>query len=187
MNCMAPLTFALTIACAAFGPGRANSQQTASADRNRDVLNRLVGEWDVEVTYVLPGGERRGSAQMRSAWVLNGHFVRQEYDAPMGDVVFSTWQFVGYDPVRKRFTILKMDSLDDAMLYADGELSPDGRVLTFVGQRSDMMTRTTGRLRQVLTLTDPDHFTLEWWLTGSNGREMKTVSMVHTRKPPQPR
>jgi len=152
------------------------------ADPNRDRLVTLVGDWNVDVVYVLPGGERRSTAQMHSEWILNRHFVRQEYTASMGQSVFTTLQFLGYDPIRKKFSILKMDNLDDAMLYADGDASADGRVITFTGMRSDMMTRSTGSLRQVLTLTDSDHFTLEWYWTPKDGAESKTVAMVHTRK-----
>src|SRR5262249_23945179 len=95
---------------------------------------------------------------------------------------FVTLQFLGFDPVRRKFTILKMDSLDDAMLYADRDLSADQKALTFSGERTDMMTRTTGRLRQVFTLIGRDHFTPEWFLTPQGGAETKIVTMAHTRK-----
>jgi Protein of unknown function (DUF1579) len=153
-----------------------------TATPNHDLIDRLTGDWNVEVTYIIGGKEQRGSAQMRGEWTLDHHFVKQEYHSPMGGADFVTLQFFGYDSVRRKFTILKMDSLDDAMLFADGEASADRRSITFTGERSDMMTRTVGKLRQVVTLTDADHFTLEWFLTGSDGKETKTVTMVHTRK-----
>ena len=163
----------------------AQGEPAAKSDPSHDRLRALVGDWNVDVVYVLAGNERRSTAQMHAEWILNRHFVRQEYAAPMGQSVLNTLQVVGYDPVRRKFTILKMDSLDDAMLYGEGDISADGRVVTLTGERSDMMTRTTARLRQVLTLTDDDHFTLEWYLASKDGSEAKTVTMVHTRKKPQ--
>ena len=148
----------------------------------RDLLNGLTGDWTVDVTYVIAGHEQRGSATMHADWILDHHFVRQEYSAPMNGRTFLTLQFLGYDSVRQKFTILKMDSLDDAMLYADGNLSTDGRTLTFIGERSDMVTRSTGRLRQVLTVVDTDHFDLEWFLTDKDAAEAKTVTMKHKRQ-----
>jgi hypothetical protein len=162
-------------------PGQASA---AKPDSNRELLNMLAGDWTVDVTYIIAGREQRGSAQMHAEWILDGHFLRQEYHAPMGARDFVTLQFLGYDPIRQKFTILKMDSMDDAMLYADGDLTSDRKLLTFVGDRSDMMTRATGRLRQVLTLTDSDRFMLEWFLTPQGGAESKTVTMAHARKMP---
>jgi Protein of unknown function (DUF1579) len=175
---------ALVFACVLTGivSVRAQPQALAPSDPNREYLKALVGDWTVDVTYIIAGREQRGSAQMHAEWILADHFLRQEYHAPIGGRDLVTLQFLGYDPVRPKFTILKMDSLDDAMVFADGDLSGDRRVVTFVGERSDVMTRTTGRLRQILTLSDADHFTLEWFLMPTGGIEAKTVSMVHSRK-----
>ncbi len=154
----------------------------AKSDPNHERLAMLAGDWNVDVTYVLPGGERRGSAQLHAEWILNRHFIRQEYAASMGQAALNTLQFVGYDPIRKKFTIVKMDNVDDAVLYSDGDVSADGRVITLTGERSDMMSHSVGRLRQVFTLPDLDHFTLEWYWTPKDGTESKIVTMVHTRK-----
>ena len=176
-----PMLASLLVAGATWAQGLAPSK----TDQNHDRLRALVGDWNVDVVYVLAGGERRGTAQMHAEWILDRHFVRQDYVASMGQSILNTLQFLGYDPVRKKFTILKMDSLDDAMLYGEGEISADGRIVTLTGERSDMMTRTTARLRQVLTLTDDDHFTLEWYMASKDGGEARTVTMVHSRKKPK--
>ncbi len=159
---------------------------TQPADDNREMLASLAGDWNVEVAYVLPGGERHGTARMHAEWILNRGFLRQEYTSSMGQSVYTTLQFLGYDSIRKKFTILKIDNLDEAMLYADGERSAAGRAITFEGPRTDMMTKSVGRLRQVLTLTDADHFTVMWYWMPKDGAEAKTVTMVHTRQPVAP-
>ena len=84
-----------------------------------------------------------------------------------------------------RFLIVGGSYFDPAYQPRLEKLSHDLKLtgmVTFTGERSDIMTRTTARLRQVLTLTDDDHFTLEWHQASKDGGEAKTVTMVHTRR-----
>ena len=60
--------------------------------------------------------------------------------------------------------------------------SADGKVITNVGIRTDPLTGETNKLRIVTTIADRDHYTVEWFMTGKDGKEEKTVTMIHTRR-----
>lgn len=64
----------------------------------------------------------------------------------------------------------------------EGTISADGKVITNTGDRLDPVSGKTNRLRTVTTITDRDHFTVEWYLTMDDGKKEKAVTMAHTRK-----
>ena len=56
--------------------------------------------------------------------------------------------------------------------------------LDFLGDRVDPEDGQTRPIRTVYTISDPDHFTIEWFLTGPDGKESRTVVLKHTRHAP---
>jgi uncharacterized protein DUF1579 len=158
------------------------AQLTGAADP-RALLASLVGKWTVNVTYQLPNGRAmKGGSELDATWMLDQKFVRQEYRSPMGNQTLTIVQFVGYDGVRRRFDIVKMDNSDPAVLHTIGSLSADGRQLTTVGERADPATRQVHLLKTVTTFADADHFTVQWLQADDAGVERVTVTMAHARK-----
>ena len=131
-----------------------------------------------------PGQEQQGTAVCVSKWVLGGHYLQQEYTSKLGDQPFTVLQFLGYDAVKKRFFEIKMDNMDTAVLHTEGTLSADGRTITRTGERSDPGSGKAGPIRTVTTLVDADHFTLEWFLPGPDGKEARAVLLSHARRKP---
>ena len=143
-------------------------------------LESLAGSWDVLVRFKYgPGSERQGKGSSEAKWILGGRFLQQEYQSESGQV---TLQFIGYDNQKKKFLEMKMDNMDTGVLYTEGSMSEDGKVITNVGIRTDPMTGEAKKLRIVTTLTDKDHYTVEWFQPDSEGKEEKRVTMIHTRK-----
>jgi hypothetical protein len=55
----------------------------ASSGSTSDLYSGLIGDWDAEVVDHLPGGvDRRQSAEMHFAWVLEGRAVQDLWIAP---------------------------------------------------------------------------------------------------------
>jgi hypothetical protein len=95
---------------------------------------------------------------------------------------FTVVQVLGYDANRKKFFELKLDNMDTGVMHNEGTISVDGKTLSMRGDRTDPMTGQTGKMRTVTTIADKDHYTLEWYMGGPDGKEEKTVTLVHTRK-----
>ena len=143
-------------------------------------LQALAGNWDVAIRFRAGNGpERQASAKCSAEWILDGHYLKQEYKNDSGLAVL---QILGYDNQRKKFFEVKFDNQETGVLRTEGSASADGKVITNIGDRTDPMTGKVNRLRTVTTLSDSDHFTVEWLLTMDDGSEQKTVTMVHTRK-----
>lgn len=152
---------------------------TQPSERHKQ-LESLAGNWDVLVRFKYgPGPEREGKASSEAKWILGGRFLQQEYQAESGQV---TLQFLGYDNQKKKFFEVKMDNMDTGVLYTEGTMSDDRKVITNVGIRTDPLTGESRKLRIVTTLADKDHYTVEWFQPDSEGKEERRVTMIHTRK-----
>jgi hypothetical protein len=66
-----------------------------------------------------------------------------------------------------------------------GTISEDGKVVANAGEWFDPMTGERSKLRSVTTMLEPDRYTLEWFMTGEDGKEDKRVTLTHTRRKPR--
>lgn len=147
-------------------------------------LDPLAGRWDVTVTYSLgEGREHQGTATCQADWVLDRRFLRQRYESSLQGAPFEVLQYLGFDRNKKKYIELKMDNMDTGLMHNEGTLDPAGSI-TFLGDRVDPEDGKSRPMRTVYTIPDPDHFTIEWFLTGADGQESRTVVLKHTRRAP---
>jgi Protein of unknown function (DUF1579) len=176
------LVVSLTVMTLVVGFATADDKPKEFPTEQHKQLDVLVGTWDVAVTFKIGGQERQGKSTCETKWVLDGKHLHQQYQSSMNGRPFTVVQILGYDANRKKFFELKLDSMDTGVMHNEGTISADGKTLSMRGERVDPMTGQAGKMRTVTTIADKDHYTLEWYLTGADGKEEKTVTLVHTRK-----
>jgi hypothetical protein len=147
-------------------------------------LTALAGSWDVAVKYKLGDKEHTGKAACEARPILDGRFLYQVYKSNFAGKPFTVVQILGYDNHTKKSVEIMMDSMSTAVMHNQGTISEDGKVITNVGEHFDAQIGKMGRLKTVTTIGDADHFTLEWYRTGDDGKEDRVVTMSHRRKKP---
>ena len=183
----------LIIAALVVAPSPGLSQE--GQDRNRSVkadepgpvhkrLNDLAGTWDVVLLYTLGDKQHTGKATCEAKSILDGRFLRQEYHSRFQGKPYHVVQLLGYDSARKKTIEIKLDNLSTGLMHNEGTISDDGTVITNLGEGFDHSTQKSYTLRTVTTISDHDHFTLEWFRINDGGKAEKVVSMTHTRKMP---
>jgi hypothetical protein len=146
-------------------------------------LDRLVGTWDVAISFkVGPGKMSEGTSACVAKWILDGKALQQEYSSKFNGRPLTVMQWLGYDANKKKFFELKLDSMDTGVMHNEGVLSDDGKTLTQLGERVDPQTGKMTKIRTVTTFFDNDHYLLEWYLPGEDGKEEKSVILKHARK-----
>jgi hypothetical protein len=145
-------------------------------------MESLAGSWDVDITFILDGKENKGKAKCEARWILDGRFLQQEYRSNFMGKPFTVLQHLGYDNERKKTIEIMMDNLGTGVIHNEGSISKDGKVITNEGESLDHATGKNTKLRTVTTIVDQDHYTLEWFKPGADGKEEKLVSMMHTRR-----
>ena len=147
-------------------------------------LKQMVGTFDVDMEIVTAPGAppTKSKGSQKSHMLLDGRYLASEYSGDMMGMPFRGMSLMGYDNQKKKFFEVKFDNNETGVLRTEGTISDDGKVITNIGDRLDPVSGKTARLRTVTTIADRDHFTVEWFLTGEDGKEQRTVLMAHTRK-----
>jgi hypothetical protein len=174
--------------------GRTGAQQEKKGEQNRPPadapgpmhkhLSVLAGSWEVATTFRMGEKEQHGSAKCEAKPIMGGRFVHQEYTSMLNGEPFTVWQIVGYDNNKRKSIEIMLDSMGTGILHNEGTISDDGKVIRNEGEHRDPQTGKTEKLRTVTTIADEDHFTLEWFMPGSNGEFERAVILKHTRRKP---
>ncbi len=151
-------------------------------------LNELAGTWDVALRYQLGDKFHEGTSKCVAKSILGGRFLHLEYNSRFQGEPYTVIQVLGYDNTRKKFFELMIDNLHTSVMHNEGTVSNDGNVTSSTGESVDPQTGKPYKLHTVYTITDRDHFTLEWFHVDDAGKEEKVVTLSHTRtKPLAPR
>ncbi len=148
-------------------------------------LDDLAGAWDVAIQYKLGKNVQNGKATCDAKWILGGRFLQQDYHSRFQGEPYHVMQILGYDNQKKKVIELKMDTMSTGVLHNEGEISEDGKVITNMGESLDPRTKKPYKLRTVYTITDRDHFTLEWYRINDGGAGEKVVTLTHAAEESQ--
>ncbi|HEY1074956.1 MAG TPA: DUF1579 domain-containing protein [Patescibacteria group bacterium] len=138
--------------------------------KEHEWLQKLVGEWRVESEMVMPEGTKlktQGTARTKS---LGGLWAFTESTDTMPDgTKMESYFALGYDVSFKEYRGCMVMSASSHLWKYTGELSADGKTMTFNCEGPSMITDgETALYRDVIELIDENHRTLT-----SNGQDEK--------------
>ncbi|MGH7242974.1 MAG: DUF1579 domain-containing protein [Phycisphaerales bacterium] len=116
--------------------------------------------------------------------VMDGRFTKIEFAGDMpGMGPFTGWGIYGFDNVSKKFVSTWIDNMGTGMMQGTGELSADGKVLTWTYNYNCPIAKKPVVMREIETFTGPNTKTLEMWSTDpKSGKEFKSMFIEMTRK-----
>ena len=162
--------------------------QDAAEDLNapgpqHKLLDALVGVWDVSVKFpVGPGEYREGKASCEARWVMDGRFVRLEYNSSFAGKPLTVVRYVGYDRHRQKFVEMHFESSHTDVMHSEGEAAADQKSFTCNGRHVDVFSDRDVPVRTV-TRFEPDHsFTLAMTYSPDDEKASRTVTLDHRPK-----
>lgn len=116
--------------------------------------------------------------------VMDGRFTKCEITGDMpGMGPFNGFGIYGFDNVSKQFVSSWIDNMGTGMMQGTGELSSDGKVLTWNYTYNCPVTKKPAPMREVETINGPNSRTLEMWgVDPKSGKEFKMMQIDFTRK-----
>ncbi len=116
--------------------------------------------------------------------IMGGRFTKVETSGEMpGMGPFSGLGINGYDNVLQKFVSTWIDGSNSGMMNGEGELSADGKTMTWKYTMSCPITKKPTVLRQVETNVDANTKKIEMFGDDpKTGKEFKMMSMEYTRK-----
>lgn len=146
-------------------------------------LEPFVGNWSAEIKCWMAPDETpvvtKGTA--KSNWIMNGRFVREEFEGEFMGKPFRGLSITGYDNVKQRFNNVWIDDMHTAIFTTEGEAGSDDKVITLDGKYDCPITGQKDKpMKQVLRLVNRDKHVFEMH-DPSLGQKSKTMEITYTR------
>lgn len=145
-------------------------------------LEALIGSWKAEVKcWHDPSGSAevsKGTAQTK--WILNGHFLEEEFRGEMMGKAFTGRSLIGFDNTKRKFNMVWVSDSQTSMFFTEGKGEEGNKVITLEGRTDCPATGQKDiHIKTVFRVQGPDKHTFEMF-DGSKGNA-KTMEITYTR------
>jgi hypothetical protein len=158
----------------------------ATPGKMHERLAKDVGVWQGTCTmWMYPGAEpMKNNATSTITAVMDGRYTKCEMAGEIpGMGPYSGFGIYGFDNVSQKFVSTWIDNHSTGMMTGTGELSPDGKTLTWSFSYNCPLTKKPTPMREVETITGPNTKTLEMFGPDpKSGKEFKMMSIELTKK-----
>lgn len=147
-------------------------------------LEALVGDWKAEVKcWMEPGGSPQTSqATAETSWILEGHFLQEEFHGEMMGKPFNGLSLLGYDNTKQTFNSVWVSDKQTSMFTSEGRGENGNKVITLEGKASCAATgRKDVPMKVVFRVINQDKHIFEMY-DGSKGDNAKTMEITYTRQ-----
>ena len=146
-------------------------------------LKMMEGKFTADVTATDPasGKEEKSTGSMTNTMILGGRYLKNDYAGSMMGMPFKGGGLLGYDNVKKKYTMLWVDEMSTQMMIADGTLDESAKTITYGCQVDCPLDNTKKTFKTVITLSDEDHHNFEMYEVGADGKETKVIAIKYTR------
>jgi hypothetical protein len=153
---------------------------TPSLPPELEIFKKDVGTWEATVEVRLQPGATpmvsRGVSTSRLAH--GGRWLLTDFENETG---FSGHGIYGFDPVKKTYSGVWVDSLRTSLTVMEGTWDAPSRTMTFRGEQK-RPDGSTVAWREVTESIDPDHQIFRSFMPGPGGAEFEMMTVTYRRK-----
>lgn len=155
----------LAVALVAAAGSRAAAQDfPPKPGPEHDVLKKWVGTWDC--TIKMMGTESKGTSVYKME--LGGLWLTSSFEGEFGGVKFSGRGLDSYDPAKKKYVAVWIDSFSTSPMTLEGTYDKDKKTMTLAGEGPGMDGKNT-KYKMVTTWKDDD--TVEFGMHMGDAKE----------------
>lgn len=164
---------ALALVAALAAP--ASAQEFAKPGPEHERLKKMEGKWDLVMKA--GGMESKGTATYKME--LGGLWLVSDLDCDLGGLKFQGKGLDTYDPAKKVYRSVWVDSMAPGVMIMEGNYDKAGKALTMVGD-GPTPDGKTGKWKSVSTMPDDD--TLNFTMYVADAKEPMFTIVYKRRK-----
>jgi len=107
-----------------------SAQESVKVGKEHAFLAEAEGEWSVSIAS--PDGDMTGKCVYKMAH--NGIWLTSQLEMKMGEGPFTGTGLDSYDPIKKKFVAIWVDSMSATPMMLEGDRSSDGKKITMTGK-----------------------------------------------------
>ncbi len=147
-------------------------------------LAKGVGVWEGKTTmWMTPEAEPvESTCTTTISPMMDGRYIKCKTEGDMGGMPFTGLGIYGFDNVSQEFQTMWIDNCGTGMATGTGELSSDGKTMTWVLEYNCPITKKLTKMREVERRTGEDMMTMEiYGVSPHTGKEFKMMEIKYTR------
>ena len=153
--------------------------------KQQEHLAKEAGVWNGKTTMFMPGAEPVTSECVSTITpIMGGRFIKCEIKGDMpGMGPFEGSGFYGFDNVSQKFVATWIDNQGTGIMNGTGELSKDGKVMTWKFTFNCPITKKPAVMREIETVTGPNTKRFEMFSPDpKTGKEFKMMNIEFTKE-----
>jgi hypothetical protein len=140
-------------------------------------LKQLEGTWDATVKM----GEGESKGTMVYKMDVGGLWLVSNFKANLGGQPFQGKGMDGYDPMKKKYVGVWVDSMSPTLMIFEGNFDQTGKVFTQFGEGPGMDGRMT-KFKSVTKREGPDTMVFTMSSPDQNGKEQTMLTITYKRQ-----
>ena len=162
------------IAVAVLAASGLRAQEFTKPGPEHEMLKKWEGTWDT--TMKMMGAESKGVANYKME--LGGLWLMSDFEGELGGMKFSGRGLDSYDPPKKKFVGIWVDSWSTSPMTMEGTYDKDKKTLTMVGEGPGMDGKPT-KYRAVSEFKDENTVNFSMYI--ADGKE-PTFTILYKRR-----
>jgi hypothetical protein len=161
-----------------------NWMEAMTPGKMHEMLASRVGVWTADMTMWMaegaPPSTTKGEAQYKM--IMGGRYLQTTYKATMDNMPFEGMSLSAWDNAAQKLTETWIDNMGTGILIVEGTYNEATKATETKGTFIDPALRVEKEVREVTTMTDATHMTMEMYETIKGGKERKTMEIKYTKK-----
>jgi len=153
--------------------------------KEHQILKQFEGDWDATCRMIGKSDTDKEEVQSKGHEVAKlsygGFWVVMEFTGEAHRKSFDGRGTIGYDPVKQKYVLTWIDSLNPRMMTAEGTADKDGKILTFYGECVDPSDKKQTQEKLVFEFRNADTRTLTFSKGGGDAKDQKGMEILYTR------
>ncbi|MCZ7640385.1 MAG: DUF1579 domain-containing protein [Verrucomicrobia bacterium] len=167
----------LVVPLLAAGGGVGLAQEMPGPGPEHEALKRHEGEWIATVKS--PEGDSKGTMTLKME--CGGLWLASDFRAEFGGMKFHGRGFDGYDPMKKKYVSVWVDSMSPRPLLLEGTMDAEKKTLTMYGEGPGPDGKPV-KYKNVTRFPDADHQTFTMHVVDADGQATPMLTIEYVRK-----
>jgi hypothetical protein len=142
-----------------------------------DKLKELVGTWDA----VIKTGPQESKGTVIYKLELGGLWLVSDFQGEFEGQKFTGKGLDSYDPIKKKYVSVWVDSMSTSPLFAEGTFDKEGKIMTMNGEGPGMDGKPM-KVKMITEYRDKDNLVWTMFGPGPDGKEGPMFSITYKRR-----
>jgi len=159
----------------------ASAQQPPKPGKEHELLKRLEGTWEATVNPRIGVGVESKLGIMTYRMDLGGLWLVSDFQGDFGGQKIQGHGLDTYDPAKKKYIGIWVNSLATTPWVAEGNFDKDGKVLTMTGEGPGMDGKP-GKFKMVSEMKDKDTMIVTMSSPDKEDKDQVMLTITYKRK-----